>query len=231
MARVSTSTRSTTSPSGRQLPLVGDGRRGDAPVRHGRRPGRQAVAGGDAHRRPRGLRRRSTPRALGPGSSSSSPPPHRLGRAAPPDGNRHAALLPFVDGRAGQFGHYDPGVRAAVVSMLADLHRADPAATGVLGVRLELAGRARLEAALRDVNETWSGGPTLPNRHDTRSRLTRTTWRRPARGGGLSRRIRRTAPPTVGDHAWRAARRERDAHRCGTRPPRLGRGRVGSARA
>ena len=82
------------------------------------------------------------------------------GKPLHPIGDHHtAALLLFVDGQAGRFGHYDPGVRAAVVSMLADLHCADPAATGVLGVGLELAGRARLEGALRDVNETWSGGP------------------------------------------------------------------------
>jgi spectinomycin phosphotransferase len=88
--------------------------------------------------------------------------PIRTASAEPlhPIGSRHtAALFPFVDGQAGRFGHYEPDARAAVVSMLADLHRAEPAATGALGVGLELAGRPRLEDALRDVNETWSGGP------------------------------------------------------------------------
>ena len=52
----------------------------------------------------------------------------------------------------------EPGAPAAVATMLAELHRSPPAsATRSLG--LDLAGRPRLEAALRDLNEPWSGGP------------------------------------------------------------------------
>lgn len=74
-------------------------------------------------------------------------------------GERHTvALFPFLDGEGGRWGPYEPGARAAVVSMLAELHRATPAGT-VRTVGLELTGRRVLEAALRDVDQTWSGGP------------------------------------------------------------------------
>jgi spectinomycin phosphotransferase len=76
-------------------------------------------------------------------------------------GSRHTvALFPFVDGRAGEFGHSDPAERAAVVALLVELHRATPAAAAVARtVGLELPGRAHVEAALRDADEPWSGGP------------------------------------------------------------------------
>ena len=75
-------------------------------------------------------------------------------------GPRHTvALFPFVDGHAGQWGPYEPGARGAVVSMLAELHGTTPATRSVRNAGLELAGRRRLEAALQEVNETWSGGP------------------------------------------------------------------------
>ena len=75
-------------------------------------------------------------------------------------GRRHTvALFPFVEGRAGRWGPYEPGARGAVVSMLAELHRATPAVGSVRNAGLELAGRRRLEAALQDLDETWSGGP------------------------------------------------------------------------
>jgi spectinomycin phosphotransferase len=70
------------------------------------------------------------------------------------------ALFPFVDGRAGEFGDADPAERAAVVALLAELHRATPAVAAVArSVGLELPGRGHIEAGLRDVDETWSGGP------------------------------------------------------------------------
>lgn len=74
-------------------------------------------------------------------------------------GQRHTvALFQFIEGHAGRWGPYEPGARAAVVSMLAELHRATPAAGSVRNAGLELAGRGRLEAALRELNEPWSGG-------------------------------------------------------------------------
>jgi spectinomycin phosphotransferase len=76
-------------------------------------------------------------------------------------GPRYAiALLPFVNGQAGQYGHYEPATHAAVVSMLSELHQATAAVAPLArSIDLELPGRRRLEEALRAVNEAWSGGP------------------------------------------------------------------------
>ena len=117
-------------------------------------------------------------------------------------GPRHTvALFPFVEGHAGQWGPYEPGDREAVVSMLAELHRTTPAAGSVRNAGLELAGRRRLEAALQEVNETWSGGP-LSEPPGRRSRATprisssscrwRIVWP-PGSGGGEGRGWSRTA--------------------------------------
>ena len=70
------------------------------------------------------------------------------------------ALFPFVAGRAGTYGRYDAGAHAAVVSMLAELHLATPAVGSVArSIGLELPGRRRLEACLRELTQRWSGGP------------------------------------------------------------------------
>lgn len=76
-------------------------------------------------------------------------------------GPRHAiALFPFVDGRAGTFGRYDATTRASVVDMIVDLHRATPAVTAMAReVGLDVPGRRHIEAGLRELDETWSGGP------------------------------------------------------------------------
>jgi spectinomycin phosphotransferase len=76
-------------------------------------------------------------------------------------GPRHTiALFPFVDGQAGTFGHYETAERTALLTMLAELHQATPAVGSVASrVDLDLPGRCRLEAALRDLSQTWSGGP------------------------------------------------------------------------
>lgn len=75
-------------------------------------------------------------------------------------GPRHTvALFPFVDGKAAEWGdgHHD---EAAVVSILAELHRATPGArAGTRSAGLRLPGRRHVEAGLRDVHEPWSGGP------------------------------------------------------------------------
>jgi spectinomycin phosphotransferase len=72
------------------------------------------------------------------------------------------ALFPFVEGEAGEFGYYeddDDGWRA-VVAMLAELHQATAAVgSPVRTTGLDLPGRHHLEGALRDLNETWTGGP------------------------------------------------------------------------
>ncbi len=88
-----------------------------------------------------------------------APIPASSGESLRRIGERHTvALFPFVDGEGGRWGPYEPGARSAVVSMLAELHRATPVASART-VGLELIGRRVLEAALRDANETWSGGP------------------------------------------------------------------------
>jgi spectinomycin phosphotransferase len=69
-------------------------------------------------------------------------------------------LFPFVAGEAGVFGRYESAERAEVVKMLAELHRATPAVASLANsFVLDLPGRPRLEAALRDVGRTWAGGP------------------------------------------------------------------------
>jgi thiamine kinase-like enzyme len=68
------------------------------------------------------------------------------------------ALFPFVDGQAGRFGEYGAAERAAIVKMLAELHRATPPVSP-RRVDLELPGRSELDSALRELNQTWSGGP------------------------------------------------------------------------
>jgi spectinomycin phosphotransferase len=67
------------------------------------------------------------------------------------------ALFPFVEGEAGAYGEYDDDDRAAIVAMLAALHRASIPAARSAG--LAIPGRRHLESALRDVEETWTGGP------------------------------------------------------------------------
>jgi spectinomycin phosphotransferase len=76
------------------------------------------------------------------------------------DSRYTVALFPFVDGRPGRFGEYEPAERDAVVTMLAELHCATPA-VGTIARRLDLdvPGRGHLEAALRELDEPWSGGP------------------------------------------------------------------------
>ena len=70
------------------------------------------------------------------------------------------ALFPFVEGQAGRFGQYDTAERAAVVTMLADLHQATPAVGSVARtIDLELPGRPQLEDALQELDQPWSGGP------------------------------------------------------------------------
>ena len=106
---------------------------------------------GDAFDTAVALRNAGLEFVVAPIPTSSGEPLRRIGQ-------RHAvALFPFVDGRPGRWGPYEPGDREAVVSMLAELHRVTTPVTRTVG--LALAGRRRLEAALREVDEPWSGGP------------------------------------------------------------------------
>jgi spectinomycin phosphotransferase len=74
------------------------------------------------------------------------------------------ALFPFLPGRAGQFGEYNAAERAAVQTMLAEIHQA----SGISARRsdLGLPGRRYLKAAFRELDDEWLGGPlSEPARH------------------------------------------------------------------
>jgi spectinomycin phosphotransferase len=91
-----------------------------------------------------------------------APIPTNGGEAVLRLGPRHTiALFPFVDGKAGRFGRYETAAeRAAVVAMLAELHRATPAVASLVRTTgLDVPGRRHLEAGLRECNQTWRGGP------------------------------------------------------------------------
>ena len=90
-----------------------------------------------------------------------APVPTKNGETVRRVGPRYSvALFPFVDGTAGRFGRYDLGEQGAVTTMLARLHRETPAVESVARrVDLAVPGRAKLEAALRAVDETWCTGP------------------------------------------------------------------------
>jgi spectinomycin phosphotransferase len=87
------------------------------------------------------------------------------------------ALFPFVDGRAGKWGPYDDEGRRAVVSLLAELHHAMPARASHLHTAgFELPGRDHLEAALRERDVEWTGGPlSEPAREAIRASATELT--------------------------------------------------------
>jgi aminoglycoside phosphotransferase (APT) family kinase protein len=100
------------------------------------------------------LRDAGLPFVVGPIPTSSGETVVRIG-------SRYTvALFPFVAGHAGTYGAYDDATRAAVVSILAELHRATSAvATVARRIELDLPGRSRLEVALAALDEPWSGGP------------------------------------------------------------------------
>jgi spectinomycin phosphotransferase len=91
-----------------------------------------------------------------------APIPTSRGETVRRIGPRHTiALFPFVDGQAGRSGHYDTAdERAAVVTMLAELHAATPAVDSVARrIDLDPPGRRHVESGLQEVNQPWSGGP------------------------------------------------------------------------
>jgi spectinomycin phosphotransferase len=77
--------------------------------------------------------------------------------------SRHSlALFPHVDGEAGEFGYFEDDADGwrTVVAMLAELHGATAAAgPAVPALGFELPAVGQLEAALRELDEPWSGGP------------------------------------------------------------------------
>jgi spectinomycin phosphotransferase len=70
------------------------------------------------------------------------------------------AVFPFVDGAASDFGDsIGPEQRVEMVRLLVRLHQATPTVPMDQPLELGFAGRAGLEAAIRDVDRTWVGGP------------------------------------------------------------------------
>ncbi len=89
-----------------------------------------------------------------------APIPTTRGETVRRIGSRYTvALFPFVDGQTGIFGRYETAERAALLTMLVELHRGPVVGSMTSRVDLDLPGRRRLEAALRELNQTWSGGP------------------------------------------------------------------------
>ena len=89
------------------------------------------------------------------------PVPARDGQPVLPLGNRHAiAVFPFLHGVPGRWEEGLPvRDRAELVAMLAALHRADPAAVRLPRPEFGLSWRDDLEAALRELDRPWTGGP------------------------------------------------------------------------
>jgi spectinomycin phosphotransferase len=90
-----------------------------------------------------------------------APVPARDGRPVRPLGDRHAvAVFPFLRGTPGRWEEGLPAPdRAELVAMLAALHRVDPAAVRLPRREIGLSWRGDLEAALRELDRPWTGGP------------------------------------------------------------------------
>jgi spectinomycin phosphotransferase len=91
-----------------------------------------------------------------------APIPARDGETVRRIGARYSiALFPFVEGQAGRSFEYDTSEqRTGVLAMLARLHLATSAVRADANrIDLRLPGRGHLEAGLREVDETWPGGP------------------------------------------------------------------------
>jgi spectinomycin phosphotransferase len=70
------------------------------------------------------------------------------------------AVFPFVDGKPSDFGDdIDAEQRAEMVRLLGRLHRGTPMVPMAHRLELGFAGRRGLEAAVKDVDSTWVGGP------------------------------------------------------------------------
>jgi spectinomycin phosphotransferase len=87
-----------------------------------------------------------------------APLPTREGESLLRLGSRYTvALFPFVDGRTAEYGAHDDESRTGALAMVADLHLADVPVANTAGV--DIPGRHHLDAALRDVDDPWTGGP------------------------------------------------------------------------
>ena len=76
-------------------------------------------------------------------------------------GSKYAiTVFPFVHGTSGRFGAaLSAGERGQLVEMLAALHRSTPAAAQAARCPVAVPRRGVLEAALRELDQPWHGGP------------------------------------------------------------------------
>jgi len=90
-----------------------------------------------------------------------APVPALDGRTLHPLGGRHAvAVFPFLSGAAGRWDEpLSAPDRGELVTMLAALHQADPAAVRLPRCGLTLSWRGDLEQALGELGRPWAGGP------------------------------------------------------------------------
>jgi spectinomycin phosphotransferase len=91
----------------------------------------------------------------------TAPEPGLTGETVRPLGARHAVtVFPFLPGTPGDWGEPLPAPeRAELITMLAALHRADPAASRLPEVEPGLSWRGDLETALGELTRPWAGGP------------------------------------------------------------------------
>ncbi len=90
-----------------------------------------------------------------------APVPGTAGETVRPVGGRHAvAVFPFLAGTPGGWGEsLAAPERAELVTMLAALHRTDPAAIRLRRAGPALSWRGDLETALGELARPWTGGP------------------------------------------------------------------------
>jgi spectinomycin phosphotransferase len=90
-----------------------------------------------------------------------APVPAVTGDTVRPVGDRHAvAVFPFLPGSPGGWGEpLAAPERAELITMLAALHRADPAAVRLPRTGLGLSWRGDLETALDELGRPWASGP------------------------------------------------------------------------
>ena len=91
---------------------------------------------------------------VAPRATLSAEPAIRLGA------RYSLAVFPFVEGQPGRWGEpFHSHDRRRLIGLLAELHRSTAAAAQAPSRGPEVAGRERLEQALRDLGGEWSGGP------------------------------------------------------------------------
>jgi spectinomycin phosphotransferase len=95
------------------------------------------------------------------------------------DSRYSAALFPYVDGSPRGFDAARPALeRAEVIRLLARLHDTTPVVRPVAAPRhLDLPLRGRLEAALRELDRPWTGGPFSERVRELLAEQARELWR------------------------------------------------------